>query len=79
MPISPLILQTDMSKKVRPKFEGDGAPIVRDPGIVDPGPMQRYITEDAYIHRGIGSTGAVTYGEKQIGPAGAIPNFPTEK
>lgn len=72
MSISPLILQTDLTKKIRPKFGGDGAPVVRDPGNVDPAPMQQYVTEDAYIHRGIGSTGTVTYGEKQIGPAGAI-------
>jgi hypothetical protein len=36
--------------------------------------MQRFITEDAYIHRGIGTTDSVKYGDSDIGPSGALPD-----
>jgi hypothetical protein len=36
--------------------------------------MQRFVTEDAYIRQGIGTTGRVMYGNKEIGPAGALSN-----
>jgi hypothetical protein len=39
---------------------------------VDPSPVERFVTEDAYIHQGIGTSGSVMYGGKQIGPAGAM-------
>jgi hypothetical protein len=49
---------------------GDG----RGFGFVDPSPMQRFVTEDAYIQTGIGSSGSVRYDGLAIGPAGALPN-----
>ena len=30
-------------------------------GVIDPAPMQRFVTEDAYIRQGIGTTGRVIY------------------
>jgi len=42
----------------------------RNPGVVDPAPIERFVSEDAYINKGIGTTGAVRYGETEIGPAG---------
>ena len=42
------------------------------PGFIDPAPMRRYITEDAYISRGIATPAAVVYGDRQIGPSGAL-------
>ncbi len=70
--IPSLVLQViDSKTQIKPKFWGDG-PIGPDPGVVDPVPMQRFITEDAYIRKGIGITGSVLYGGKQIGPPGAI-------
>jgi hypothetical protein len=47
-------------------------PIIKGPfSGGDPAPMVRYVTEDAYIHRGIGSPGTVRFGDKEIGPAGS--------
>jgi hypothetical protein len=37
--------------------------------------MRRFVTEDAYIRRGIGAGGAVRFGDREIGPAGALANF----
>jgi peptidoglycan hydrolase-like protein with peptidoglycan-binding domain len=70
--IPPLILEIDPRLQVGPKFWGDGGPIGPNPGVVDPAPMQRFVTEDAYIRQGIGTTGSVMYGDKQIAPSGAI-------
>jgi hypothetical protein len=55
-----------------PKFWGDGGPIGPDVRVVDPSPMQRLVTEDAYIRRGLGNTASVSYGDREIGPHGAI-------
>lgn len=68
-----LVLQADPYKQARPNFAGDGGPVSPDLGVADPARMQRFVTEDAYIRQGIGSTGSVAYGTRQIGPAGAIP------
>ncbi len=69
-----LILQTDPRFQVGPKFWGDGGPVGPDTGVIDPTRMQRFITEDAYIRQGIGTTAVVGYGDRQIGPSGAIMN-----
>jgi len=58
----------------RPNPWGDGAPIGPDISVMDPAPMQRFVTEDAYIRQGIGTTAVVGYGDRQIGPSGAIMN-----
>jgi len=49
---------------------GDG----RGFGLVDLSPMERFVSEDAYIRTGIGSSGTVHYGGLEIGPAGALSN-----
>ena len=72
MAIPPLVLQMDPKVQSKPKPWNDGAPIVINPGVVDPAPMERYVTEDAYIRQGIGTIGRVAFGDKQIGPSGAI-------
>jgi hypothetical protein len=48
-------------------------PIIKQPwfGAVDPSPVERYVTEDAYIHRGIGTSGTVNYGGTEIGLTGS--------
>jgi hypothetical protein len=48
-------------------------PVTKQPGFgaIDPSPVARYVTEDAYVHRGIGTSGTVRYGEKEIGVAGS--------
>ena len=55
-----------------PKYWGDGGPVDAGLGVINPDPVQRFVTEDAYIVRGIGSAGAVRYGDSLIGPGGAI-------
>jgi hypothetical protein len=53
-----------------------GPPDPVDPSLtlarVNPGSVERYITEDAYIARGLSSTGAVKYGGATIGVSGAL-------
>lgn len=73
-----LVLKTDPRKEVRPTFWGDGEPIGPDPGVIDPAPMERFVTEDVYIRQGIGTTGSVKYGDKQIGPSGAVADAPAK-
>lgn len=68
-----LIVPTGRPNVVRPTFTGDGDPISPDVGNINPGSIQRFVTEDAYIHRALGTAGGVTYGSTQIGPSGAIP------
>ena len=60
---------------VKPKGPGDGGPIGPDLGMNFSGPIERFVTEDATIQRTIATTGAVTFGGQQIGPAGAVGNF----
>ena len=69
-----MVFKTDPRKEAGPKFWGDGGPVGPDLSVIDPVPMQRFVTDDAYIHKGIGTTGGVMYGDKQIGPSGAIAN-----
>lgn len=40
-------------------------------GVVDPSPIERYVTEDAYIGSAIGTPGTVRYGDKDFGPSGS--------
>jgi hypothetical protein len=73
--IPPLVLQEEPPREIGPKF----VPVGPGPGVVDPGPMRRFVTQDAYIRRGIGTSGFVKYGDRQIGPAGAIAEMPAMK
>ncbi|GAB3959971.1 hypothetical protein GCM10027614_80640 [Micromonospora vulcania] len=41
-------------------------------GLSDPDPMATYVTEDAYITKGLGTIGTVRFNAAEIGPAGAI-------
>ncbi|HKZ55346.1 MAG TPA: neuraminidase-like domain-containing protein [Anaerolineales bacterium] len=75
--IPPLVVQTPPPPK--PKFWGEGGPIGSDRGVVDPAPMQRLVTEDAYIRQGLGTTLDVKYGDRLIGPLGAIPAAQTRE
>ncbi|MGC1379365.1 MAG: neuraminidase-like domain-containing protein, partial [Anaerolineales bacterium] len=71
--IPPLVFQIDPHIELGPKFWGDGGPVGPDPSVIDRSGMLKYVTEDAYIHLGIGAATAVQYGDQQIGPSGAIP------
>ena len=75
--IPPLVMQP--GPPVPPKFLGDGGPIGPDLGVIDPVPMRRFVTEDAYIRQGIGTTSAVKYGDREIGPSGAVRSINGER
>ncbi|HEY9431906.1 MAG TPA: neuraminidase-like domain-containing protein [Blastocatellia bacterium] len=77
--IPPLILQSDPRLQPGPAFWDERALIDSDPGVTAPAPMRQFVTEDAYIRRGIGTTGSVIYGDRQIVPSGAILNNKTRK
>jgi hypothetical protein len=66
--IPPLVLQT------APHLPDRIGPVIREQyhGIVDPAPIKRFITEDAYIKQALGTISTVRFGEKKMGPAGAI-------
>jgi len=51
-------------------------PVIKQPGfgVVNPSPIERYVTQDAYIDRGIGSIGTIRFGNQEIGPAGSQVN-----
>jgi hypothetical protein len=65
--IPPLIVEP------QPKDPDPIGPYVRQPGfgVIDPAPMTRYVTEDAYIRCGIASAGTVRFDDEEIGPAGS--------
>jgi hypothetical protein len=66
--IPPLVLQP---VEVIPDLIG---PVSKQPGfgVIDPSPIERFVTEDAYIRQGIGTTGTVRFGDKEIGPSGSV-------
>lgn len=41
-------------------------------GVINAGSIARYVTEDAYISRALGSTGVVQYNGTTIGPSGRL-------
>jgi len=52
---------------------GPGVPVTKQPGfgVVDPAPIDYFVTEDAYINAGLGTPGTVQYGTRDIGPSGS--------
>ena len=70
----PQLVLNYFPEEIRRDFWADGIPPSLNPGIADAGAVRRFITEDAYIRRGIATSASVTYGDVQIGPGGAMPN-----
>ena len=70
--IPPLVFKIDPKALSKPRLWGDGAPIGLDPGTISLAPIERFVTEDAFIRNGLGTVGAVSFGGRQIGPSGAI-------
>jgi Neuraminidase-like domain len=54
--------------------------VIIDPGIttLDTAPLQRFVTEDAYIKKGIAIPGTIRYGDKDIGLTGTLLNQPNQ-
>ena len=76
--IPPLVVQPEYVPP-KPTLWGDGGPVgplTQDPGIVDPIAISEFVTQDAYIQQGLGTSGAVLYGDMQIGPSGGFANAP---
>jgi Neuraminidase-like domain/Salmonella virulence plasmid 28.1kDa A protein len=72
--IPPIVVQPE-EFQFKPKFWGDGGPVGPtgpDPGVESAGLISEFVTQDAYIQQGIGTTGAVIYGGMQIGPSGGF-------
>jgi hypothetical protein len=67
--IPPLVPGASPSAQAGPGLAGDGRSA---PQHVDRAPRWRFVTEDAFVPQGIGTSGRVRYGDRQIGPAGAI-------
>ena len=68
--VPPLVVRTGPPPV--PKFWGDGGPLAINPGAIDPAPISRYITEDAYIRQGLATSATVEYHGVDIGPSGAL-------
>ena len=75
--IAPVVFPLDSTVKTRPEF--GKVPSGVSPDGVDPVAIRRFITEDAYIHRGLATVGSVMYGGSQIGPAGKIADVGTRR
>jgi len=65
--LPPLVLQPEPRK---PDLVG---PIIKQPGfgVRNPSPIEFVVSEDAYIHRGLGTLGTVNFDGKEIGPSGS--------
>lgn len=68
--IPPLVLESP------PKIRDRLGPVITDSriAVVDPAPMKRFVTEDAYIKKGIATTGSVRFGDKDISATGIMRN-----
>jgi hypothetical protein len=52
---------------------GPGVPVTRQPGfgVIDPSPIGRFVTDDAYISKALGTPGTVHFDGRDIGPSGS--------
>ncbi|MEG3861256.1 neuraminidase-like domain-containing protein [Microcoleus sp. herbarium12] len=68
--IPPLVLESP------PKIRDRLGPVAMDSriAVIDPAPMKRFVTEDAYIKKGIATTGTVRFGDKDISATGIMRN-----
>ncbi|HEY3132260.1 MAG TPA: neuraminidase-like domain-containing protein [Acidobacteriota bacterium] len=55
----------------KPTLWTDGSAIAPDRNVVDTESIRRFVTEDAYIRQGLGSTLTVIYRNLKIGPSGS--------
>jgi hypothetical protein len=70
--LPPLVAHVEPGADVEKKPWSGPGPLVMDLLAVDPAPIQQFVTEDAHIRQAWGTTGVVAFGNKQIGPAGAV-------
>jgi hypothetical protein len=81
------IYQPPQEFQIEPVIEPPQPPIrdrsdfvILDPQITtsNTAPLQRFVTEDAYIKKGIVIPGTIRYGNKDIGLTGALPKQPNQ-
>ena len=77
--LMPISQNTALFSLLGTNYGGDGKSTFGLPNLIDRAPMQRFVTEDANIRQGIGTTGVVMFGDRQIGPSGAITNLQAGK
>ncbi|SDW57191.1 PA14 domain-containing protein [Marininema mesophilum] len=75
--IMPSLVLPELQLKPRPEIVDPYAPIHKGTGfgVVDRSPIERFVAENNYIFRGIGTLGTVRFGDKEIGPAGLQKNL----
>jgi hypothetical protein len=66
--IPPVVLQT----KFRVTDRIGPMSIEQHHGISNLAPIERFVSEDAYIRQALGTIGVVRFGDKEFGPAGAL-------
>ena len=69
--VPPLIIKIVPDPPV-PRFWGDGDLIGPDIGVSNPNPVRQFMSVDANIRQGLGTTGSVRFGDRLIGPAGGF-------
>ena len=69
--VPPLVLQAEA--QVPPRYWGDGGPIGPDPApdVTKINFVRQFVSEDAYISRGLGTTMTVQFNGTTFGPSGA--------
>jgi ABC toxin-like protein/neuraminidase-like protein/virulence plasmid A protein len=70
--IPPVVVTDPRLELPQQRVWGNGGPIGPDPGVIDVNPVQRFVSEDAFIHTALGTRSSVTFGDRQIGPFGSI-------
>lgn len=72
--IPPLVQKELAYRPPRPTPDDLYGSNVKGPGFgtTDPSPLARFVSEDAYISRGIATVGTVRYGTQEIGAAGRV-------
>jgi hypothetical protein len=70
--IPPLVFQTSPELKAKRNLWIDGGPGGPSASVIDPAPISKFITEDAYIRQGLGTAATLNFDGLRIGPSGAI-------
>lgn len=70
----PKLVYTVPKKEPPPiRFGGGGDPIGPDIGVANAGPLVRFVTEDVYIDKAIGSAAPVQFGDRVVNAGGSVP------
>jgi hypothetical protein len=70
----PPLLQLDRPVTERPVPIIDPTDTQAGFGVINTGAVKTFVSEDVYIHKGIGTAGTVRIGKTEIGPAGGLFN-----